>query len=63
MLEKIDIKKNKKYNPPIHWDDDLHRISVGSRYLIFLNVEKPVPVKPDIDSKNEFKKVTWLALR
>ena len=38
MLEKIIIKKNRKYNPPIHCDEDLYKISVGSRYLIFLNV-------------------------
>ena len=52
------LKKNKKYNPPIHWDEDLHKIKVGSTYLIFLNVENHVPVNPEIDSKNEFKKVT-----
>ena len=57
------VKNNRKYNPPIHWDEDLHKINVGSRYLIFLNVENPVPVKPEIDSKKEFKKVTWLLLK
>ena len=34
------------------------RIKVGSKYLIFLKIENPVPVNPEIDSKNEFKKVT-----
>ena len=57
------LKKNKKYNPPIHWDEDLHKIKVGSTYLIFLNVENHVPVNPEIDSKNEFKKITWLLLK
>ena len=52
------IKKNKKYNPPIHCDDERHIINVGSRYFIFLKVEKPVPVKPETDSKNELIKVT-----
>ena len=51
-------KKNRKYNPPIHWEDDLHKISVGSKYFIFLKVEKPVPVTPETDSKKEFRKVT-----
>ena len=50
------IKKNKKNKPPIHCEDDLQSIKVGSKYLIFLKIEKPVPVKPDIDSKIEFKK-------
>ena len=59
LLEKIIIKKNKKNRPPIHWEEDLQRISVGSRYLIFLKIENPVPVIPDIDSKIEFKNVTW----
>jgi hypothetical protein len=52
------VKKNRKYNPPIHCDEDLHKIKVGSRYLIFLKIENPVPVKPEIDSKKEFKRVT-----
>ena len=43
------MRKNKKNNPPNHWEDDLQSISVGSRYFIFLMDEKPVPVKPDID--------------
>ena len=56
MLEKIIIKKNKKNKPPIHWDEDRQRISVGSRYFISLKIEKPVPVNPDIDSK---KSAEW----
>ena len=58
LLEKIIIKKNKKNNPPIHCDEDLQSISVGSRYLISLKIENPVPVRPEIDSKIEFRKVT-----
>ena len=52
------IKKNKKNNPPIHCDDDLHNIKVGSKYFIFLKIEKPDPVKPDIDSQIEFNRFT-----
>ena len=59
LFEKTSIKKNKKYKPPIHWDEDLHSIKVGSRYLIFLKIENPVPVTPDIASKNELTNVTW----
>ena len=59
LLEKIIIKKIKKYNPPIHWDEDLQIIKVGSRYFIFSKIENPVPVSPDTDSKNEFNNVTW----
>ena len=59
LFEKIIIKKNKKNKPPIHWEEDLQRTSVGSRYFISLKIEKPVPVKPDIDSKIEFIKETW----
>lgn len=58
MFEKKSIIKIKKYSPPIHWDDDLHNINVGSKYLIFENIEKPVPVIPETDSNIEFKKVT-----
>ena len=52
------INENKKYKPPIHCDDDLHKIKVGSKYFMDFNVVNPVPVKPEMDSKNEFKKDT-----
>ena len=58
MFEKKSIIKIKKYSPPIHWDDDLHNINVGSKYFIFSKIEKPVPVSPDIDSKKELINVT-----
>ena len=58
LLENIIIKKNKKNNPPIHCDEDLQRIRVGSRYFMSLKIENPVPVNPDIDSNMEFKNVT-----
>ena len=58
-MEKIRDKKNRKYNPPIHCEDERHNIKVGSRYLMFLKIEKPVPVMPEIDSNKEFKNVTW----
>ena len=56
-------KKDKKYSPPIHWEDDLHKISVGSKYFTFSKVEKPVPVKPEIDSKKALKKDTLKLLK
>ena len=52
------IRMNKKNKPPIHCEEDLHKINVGSKYFIFLKIEKPVPVKPDTDSKIAFKNVT-----
>ena len=51
LFENSKIKKNKKYNPPIHCADERQRIKVGSKYLILLNIEKPVPVTPEIASK------------
>ena len=59
LLEKIKMRNKKKYKPPIHWEEERHKTNVGSKYLIFSKIEKPVPVKPDIDSKIEFKNVTW----
>ena len=56
LFEKKNNKNIKKYNPPIHWEEDLQRISVGSRYFIFSKIEKPVPVKPDSDSKSALTK-------
>jgi len=52
------IIENKKYKPPIHCDDDLHKIKLSSKCLMFSKIEKPVEVKPDTASKYEFKKVT-----
>ena len=52
------IRMNKKNNPPTHCDEDLQRINVGSKYFIFLKIEKPVPVNPEIDSNIEFNNVT-----
>ena len=57
-LKKLLLKKNKKNNPPIHCEEDLQRISVGSRYFTSLKIENPVPVSPEIDSNKEFKNVT-----
>ena len=45
------INENRKYKPPIHCDDDLHKIKLSSRCLILSNIVKPVEVNPDIDSK------------
>ena len=54
LLSKISINniiENKKYNPPIHWDDDLHNIKLSSKCLIFSKIVNPVEVKPEIASK------------
>ena len=56
----ISIKKiieNKKYNPPIHWIEDLHKIKPWSICLMFSKIVKPVEVNPETDSNIEFKKV------
>ena len=58
LLENNKIKKIKKNRPPIHCEDDLQRINVGSKYFILLNVEKPVLVKPEIASNKALMKVT-----
>ena len=55
---KILLSKKIKKNPPIHCEEDLQRIKVGSRYFISLKIENPVPVNPEIDSNKEFKNVT-----
>ena len=66
LLSKIfinNIIEKRKYKPPIHCEDDLHKINVGSKYLIFLNEENPVPVKPEIASKKELINVTCKLLK
>ena len=50
------INENKKYKPPTHWDDDLHKIKLSSKCFMLLNMLKPVDVNPDIDSKYASKK-------
>ena len=47
----------------MHCEDDRQSIKVGSKYFIFSKTEKPVPVKPEIDSKNALKKVTFKLLK
>ena len=49
------INENKKYKPPIHCDDDLHKIKLSSKCFMLSNILKPVDVNPDIDSKYESK--------
>ena len=54
LTSKISIKRiieNKKYNPPIHCDEDLHNIKLSSKCFTFEKIEKPVEVKPDTASK------------
>tara|TARA_Y100000031_G_scaffold104925_1_gene115421 strand:+ start:392 stop:622 length:231 start_codon:yes stop_codon:yes gene_type:complete len=54
LLSKISINRtieNKKYIPPIHWDDDLHNIKLSSKCFTFSKIVKPVEVNPDIASK------------
>ena len=55
--------ENRKYNPPIHWDEDLHKIKLWSICLMFSKIVKPVDVKPDTASKKEFKKVRLYILK
>ena len=50
------INENKKYKPPTHWDDDLHKIKLSSKCFMLSNMVKPVDVNPDIDSKYASKK-------
>ena len=51
------IIENKKYKPPIHWIEDLQSIRLWSISLMLSNMVNPVDVKPETDSKKEFKKV------
>ena len=58
LSSKISINKiieNKKYNPPTHWDEDLHNIKLLSKCLMLSKMLNPVEVKPEIDSKYESK--------
>ena len=60
LLSKISISKmieNKKYKPPIHWIDDLHKISPWSTCFILSNIVNPVEVNPETDSNIEFRNV------
>jgi len=50
------IIENKKYKPPIHWDEDLHNIKLSSKCLTLSKTLNPVDVNPEIDSKYESKK-------
>ena len=63
LLENNKIKNSKKYKPPIHCEDDLQRIKVGSKYFIFLKTENPVPVKPETASKKALEKVIFKLLK
>ena len=58
LFENNIIIKIRKKRPPIHCVEDLHIIKVGSKYLIFLKIEKPVPVSPDTASKIALINVT-----
>ena len=56
----ISIKKiieNKKYRPPIHWLEDLHKIKLWSISFIFSKIVKPVDENPETASKYESKNV------
>ena len=55
MSNNIIIEK-RKYKPPIHCDDDLHKIRLSSKCFIFSKIVKPVDVKPEIDSKYESRR-------
>ena len=45
MIEK------RKYNPPIHWVEDLHKIILWSICLMLSKIVNPVDVKPEMASK------------
>ena len=64
LLSKISISRIieiKKYKPPNHWIDDLHKIKLWSKCLIFSKIEKPVDVNPETVSKYESKNVIlWI---
>ena len=54
FLSNISINKIieiKKYRPPIHCVDDLHKIKLSFKCLRLLNILNPVEVNPDTDSK------------
>ena len=51
------IIENKKYSPPIHWIDDLHKIRPWSMCFILLKIVNPVDVNPETASNKEFKNV------
>ena len=58
LSSKISIKRimeKRKYIPPIHWEDDLHKIKLSSICLIFSKIVNPVEVNPETDSKKQFK--------
>ena len=66
FLSKISIKSIidiRKYKPPIHCVDDLHNIRLSSKCLVLVKIEKPVDVKPEMDSKYESKKLILLIIR
>ena len=51
------IIEHKKYKPPIHCIEDLHKIKPWSICFIFSKIVNPVDVKPETVSKKAFKKV------
>ena len=66
FLSKISIKSIidiRKYKPPNHCVDDLHKIKPSSKCLIFSNIVKPVDVNPDIASKYESTKLILVIIR
>ena len=44
MFENNIIKKNRKNNPPTHWEDDLHKTKVGSNAFIGSNSSLIAPL-------------------
>ena len=58
LLSNISIKRImeiKKYKPPNHWVEDLHKIKLSSKCFMLLKIVKPVDVKPETASKYESK--------
>ena len=57
------INEIKKYNPPIHCVDDLHKIKLWFKCFIFSNTVKPVEVKPETDSKYASNKLKLFKIK
>ena len=57
------INEIKKYNPPIHWVEDLHNIKLWFKCFKFSNIVKPVEVKPETDSKYALSKLKLFKIK
>ena len=65
-MSKISINKIneiRKYNPQIHWVEDLHNIKLWFRCFKFSKTVKPVEVKPETDSKYASNKLKLFSIK